>query len=100
MKSELKTWLLIALFVGILIALILTRFGNQQSDIDNWLKQRGLHRVFEENRILYTGPYWRGRNETVYFVKAVGEDGQVKIFWFKFSWGMSVTPGRPEDYQE
>lgn len=86
--------------VVLIVAIWAYVLSQRPQEIRDWLTQRGLYMVSMESRFFQTGPFWRGKNDQVYFVKAADEDGNVKIFWFKFGWGMSVEPGRPEDYKE
>ena len=85
-----KDMLVIAFFVLVLGGVIWLNCVQRPSEIDDWIKAKGLTLVEKDQRILSTGPYWIVEDALIYRVVGRDQKGQKRVFWFRWWLGREI----------
>ena len=86
-------------FVGILFLLAFVVgitclvHKSDMSDMNDWAAQNGYVITFQESRVIHTGPFWKGKNERVFYarVRPANGDGPERGIYFRFGHLFSGT---------
>jgi len=87
--------------LGMIIVIVLIVFllqSSHEASINEYVSQHHWTLVSRDSRIINTGPFWRGKNDSVYRVVAKDDEGNNHVVWIKFGiCGMQVEKGSLND---